>query len=255
MVLTLNASCGSFVGCGRGNNEDNFYFNKKRLPIPNTGLKNPLKCSSTTDEPVLFSVFDGMGGECCGAEASCLSSKVFGEEYKKLEEWAMSGREFMFSACERANNEVNLLRESKQLSAVGTTVAAVWFLQDEVVACNVGDSRIFRIRDKKMICISEDHTDERILTAMGIRKKPVLLQYIGIDETEMSILPYISKGDIRAGDMYVLCSDGVTDVLNIGEMYGILRENTAFEAVKRILAEVDKKNGGDNATLIVIQVE
>lgn len=255
MTLTLNAAVGSFIGCGRENNEDNFYFNKRRLPVPNTGLKSPMKYTGKTDEPILLAVFDGMGGECGGADASLLASCAFGEEYKKLEEWALSGKEFMFSACERANREVNALREEKQLSAMGTTVAAVWFSQDEVVACNVGDSKIFRIRDKKMLCISEDHTDERIMSAMGIKKKPVLLQYIGIDDTDMTIEPYISKGDIKEKDMYVLCSDGVTDVLSIGEMYEILRVNTAFEAVKLILGEVNRRNGGDNATITVVQVE
>ena len=81
MVFTINASCGSFVGNGRNNNEDNFYFNKKHLPVPNKGLKNPIKCKCTTDDPIVFAVFDGMGGESKGEEASCLSSEIFSEEF------------------------------------------------------------------------------------------------------------------------------------------------------------------------------
>ena len=90
MVFTLNASCGSFIGNGRNNNEDNFYFNKKHLPVPNKGLKNPIKCKGSTDDPIVFALFDGMGGECKGEEASCLASEVFAEEFKKLEEIAES---------------------------------------------------------------------------------------------------------------------------------------------------------------------
>lgn len=253
MVFTLNAACGSFIGNGRSNNEDNFYFNKKRLPQSNEGLKHPLFCSGSTEEPILFAVFDGMGGECRGEEASCLASEIFSEEYKILAELVLSGREFMYNACEKANEAVNKLRVEKQLSSIGTTVAALFLFQDEVVSCNVGDSKIFRIRDKKMLQISKDHTDEEIMTAMGVQKKPVLLQYIGVPQTEMAIEPYFSRGEIKQGDKYVVCSDGVTDVLTINEMYDIICNNGAEEAAKSLLKAVEAKNGDDNATVIVIE--
>lgn len=254
MVFTLTASCGSFVGNGRNNNEDNFYFNKKHLPIPNKGLKNPLKCKGVTDEPIAFAIFDGMGGERKGEDASCCASEIFSKEFKRLEELALSGKEFLYKTCEKANFAVNKLKKEKQLSSMGTTIAAIYFSQDEVVACNMGDSKIFRIRDKKMIQISEDHTDEKIMFAVGVKKKPVLLQYIGVPDTEMSIEPYISKGDVKADDVYVLCSDGVTDVLNINELYEIICSNSVDDAVRRILAEVNKKDGTDNSTVIVIRM-
>lgn len=254
MEFTFNASCGSFTGNGRSNNEDNFYFNNKHLPIPNKGLKNPIKCEGTTGEPVVFALFDGMGGECRGEEAACLASEVFGEEFKKLDELVLTGKEFMCSACEKANAAVNELRKKSQLSSMGTTVAAIYFSQDEVVVCNMGDSRIFLIRDGKMIQVSEDHTDEKIMSAMGIKKKPVLLQYIGVPDTDMAIDPYISKGNIRPEDIYVLCSDGVTDVLSTSEIHEITCGNSAEEATRQILAEVNKKDGMDNATVIVVKM-
>ena len=254
MVYTLIASCGSFIGNGRNNNEDNFYFNKKHMPSSNKGLKHPLKCKKATDDPVGFALFDGMGGECKGADASCLASEIFSSEMKKLDELAVSGKEFLYTVCDKANGAVNALREEKQLTSMGTTMAALLFNQDEVVACNVGDSKIFRIRDAQMMQISEDHTDEKILAAMGVQKKPVLLQYLGVPTTEMAIEPYISKGDLLPGDAYVLCSDGVTDVLESSELYELAFHNSAEEAVRQILAEVDKRDGADNATVIVIKV-
>ncbi len=251
MVYTYNASCGSFSGNARSNNEDNFYFNKKHLPVSNKGLKNPIKCRGTTDEPFVFAVFDGMGGEARGEEASCLASEMFAKEAKTLEEIAISGKEFMIQACEIANDAINKRTKERQLGTMGTTVAALYFSQDEVVACNVGDSKIFRIRNRKMIQISEDHTDEKIMSAIGVRKKPVLLQYIGMPDDEMSIEPYISKGDIQSEDVYVICSDGVTDVVDINLMYEIINDNSADDAVRKILAEVNRQNGSDNATVII----
>lgn len=254
MAFTLNAACGSFIGMGRSNNEDNFYFNKKHLPIPNKGMKNPLKYKGTSDDPIAFAVFDGMGGECKGEDAARISSEIFSTEYKKLEELAVSGKDFMYDCCEKANAAVNQFRRDMQLSATGSTVSAIYFSQDEVVACNMGDSKIFRIRDKKMLQISEDHTDEKIMSAMGIKKKPVLLQYIGIPDTEMAIEPYISKGELESEDVYVLCSDGVTDAVDVSVMYEIICNSGADEAVKQILSEVNRRNGTDNATIIVIKI-
>lgn len=254
MAFTLNAACGAFIGLGRSNNEDNFYFNKKHLPVPNKGLKNPLKYSDTTETPIAFAVFDGIGGECKGAEAAHISSEVFSTEYKKLEELAVSGKEFMYDCCAKANAAVNRFRRDMQLSATGSTVAAIYLSQDEVVACNLGDSKVFRIRDKKMLQISEDHTDERIMSAIGIKKKPVLLQYIGTPDTEMAIEPYVSRGELEAEDIYVLCSDGVTDVIDVSDLYEIICNFEADEAVKQILAEVNRRSGTDNATVIVIKI-
>lgn len=70
MAFTLHAACGSFIGMGRSNNEDNFYFNKKHLPVPNKGMNNPLTYTGATDDPVVFAVFDGMGGESRGEDAA-----------------------------------------------------------------------------------------------------------------------------------------------------------------------------------------
>lgn len=254
MVFKIDCSCGSFIGNGRNNNEDNFYFNKKHLPLINKGLKNPIKCEKTTGDPVVFAVFDGIGGESNGEEAAYVASEIFGKESKILEEIAMSGKEYMYRTCEKANNSIDKIRTEKHLKTMGTTVAAVFLSQDEIVACNVGDSKIFRIRDKKMIQISEDHTDEKILASIGINKKPVLLQYLGLPATEMIIEPFASKGDIRKDDAYVLCSDGVTDVLDVNKIYEIVCNNNADDAVRFLLAEVDKDNGTDNATVIVIKV-
>ena len=254
MNFKIEASCGSFIGCGRNNNEDNFYFNKKHLPEKNKGLKNPIKYSGDTSDTVLFAIFDGMGGGVNGTEASFCASKVFSEEFKKLGEIALSGKEFMITACEKANEAINKISEKKQIGIMGTTVAAICFSQDEVVACNVGDSKIFRIRNNQMMLISEDHTDERIMLTMGIKKKPVLLQYLGISDKEMSIEPFVSKGDINDEDIYVLCSDGVTDVVSLEEMYDFIKGRKPDESVREILAEIDKRDGSDNATIIIIKV-
>ncbi len=254
MSFEYIAACGSFIGNGRTHNEDNFYFNKKRLSVSNKGLKNPIKCQGTTEEPTIFAVFDGMGGELKGEEASFTACTVFSEEIKKLEELAVPGKEFMLDVCDKANEAVFNLSEGNSNARIGTTVSAVYFWQDEVISCNVGDSKAFRIREDKMIQISEDHTDEKISSFVGGRGKKVLLQYIGMDKKELMLDPYISKGETLSGDIYVICSDGVTNVMSASELYSISCSNTPNEAVTEILSNVDKLNGEDNATVIIVRI-
>lgn len=254
MVFKVDAACGSFIGNGRNNNEDNFFFDRKHLPEKNKGLKNPIKYSGSTSEIVMFAVFDGMGGGANGEEASCKASEVFAEEYKKLDEIVLSGKEFMVTACQKANDIINELVAQRQVGTMGTTVAALYLSQDEAVACNMGDSKVFRIRSNQMMQISEDHTDEKIMLSIGIKKKPILLQYLGVPDTEMAIEPFVAKGDIQDEDVFVLCSDGVTDVIRPDEIYSLIKEKKVDEAVKAILAEVNKRDGADNATIVVAKL-
>lgn len=255
MFFNLEASCGSFIGNGRENNEDNFYFNRKHLPVQNNGLNNPLNYSGDTAQDLFFAVFDGMGGEARGEEAACKACETFASEFKQLEEIAMSGKQFFLKACQKANEEVNQLSADMKIGTMGTTVAALYFTQDEVVSCNLGDSKIFRIRDREMMQISEDHTDEKIMESMGIRKRPVLLQYIGVPDTEMAIEPYITRGQVQNGDIFVICSDGITDVLDADVIYDIAKNTSPKECVKSLLTEVDANGGSDNATVIIIKVQ
>lgn len=254
-MFKMEAVCGCFLGNGRSHNEDNFYFDKKHLPQENQGLKQPIQFQTTTREPVLLAVFDGMGGEKRGEEAACRACEVFAEEVKQLDELVIPGKELLYRACHKANQEVVKIATTNQCGTMGTTVAALYFFGDEVCACNVGDSKIFRIRNKQMVQISKDHTDEKIMSAMGINKKPVLLQYIGVPDTEMAIDPFVSKGEISSGDIYIICSDGITDVLSANEIYQIVEKGDSLEeVVRKIVGKVDSLNGSDNATIIMVKL-
>lgn len=255
VIYQIDASCGCVLGNGRGNNEDNFYFNNKHLPLHNFGLKNPISFSGDTTEPVVLAVFDGMGGEARGEEAAFCASEIFAAECKKLDELILSGKQFLMSACDRASNAVCALARENHVGTMGTTVASLFLFQDEVVACNIGDSRAYRVRGETMIQISEDHTDEKILKSMGIAKKPVLLQYIGMDDQNMMIEPTVLKGEIKPGDVYLLCSDGVTDFMDPQQLYGVIQSfDTAECMVDQILRHVQLCGGQDNATVIVVRI-
>ncbi len=251
MSIFFSSACACFIGCGRENNEDNFYFNKKCLPVINSGTDSELTFSGNTDGYCLFAVFDGLGGEKAGEKAAYRASEAFSQEYDLIDRDIVKGKEFFLRACEKAHKGVKeISREEK--GTVGSTVASLLFFGDSVVSCNVGDSRIYRIRDRKMMMISEDHTDAGIISALGINKRPELLQFLGADEKEIQLDPFITKGNILSGDTYILCSDGVSDVLSHDGLYNAVKDKDALLAVKSVINEVQKKNGGDNATVVVI---
>ena len=255
MIYHLNAACGCILGNGRMRNEDNFFFDGKHLPIQNRGLKQALQMSSDSSKPQIFAVFDGMGGEKDGHEAACCASEAVFEESAVLNRLAISGREFFEAACARANSRILEMAKERRITTMGTTIAALWFCASEIVSCNVGDSKIFRIRNGQMYQISQDHTDERILAAMGIKKKPVLLQFLGMNDAELCVEPYISKGEIQDGDIYLICTDGVTDSVDADSIFKVVQSaDCASQIVKEILKRVEEGYGSDNATVAAICV-
>ena len=256
MIYEIKAACGCFIGTARDNNEDNFLFGGKHLDKENVGVKTPVEFEGKSNENIVFSVFDGLGGHACGEEASFCAAKAFLREEEELRTVVMSGKEFYAKAVYKANEEICLSAKQSGMKGMGSTVASVSFFQDEVYACNVGDSKIFRMRDFQMAQISEDHTDEKILRAIGSTKKPSLMQYLGIPAEEMTIEPFITKGELQKDDIYIVCSDGITDVLASNEIYDFTKNSASLSnAVKNILNEVNVRNGADNATIIIAKVQ
>lgn len=256
MIYGIKACCGSFVGTARDNNEDNFLFGGKHLHKDNMGLKTPLEYEGKSNENIIFGVFDGLGGHAHGEVASFHAATSFLKESEFLKTVVMSGKEFFAKAIFSANEEICSAARKLGSKGMGSTVASLNFFQDEVYACNVGDSKIFRIRDFQMVQISEDHTDEKILKSIGLNKKPSLMQYLGIPKEEMSIEPFVTKGELQRNDVYIICSDGVTDVLTSEKIYEIVKSNESLsESVRNILNEINVKSGADNATLIIAKVQ
>ncbi len=253
-MYVYSACCVSSPGNSRSSNEDNLFFAKKHLPEENRGIEVPLQSNGKTDDAAVFAVFDGMGGEKNGAMAACCAAEIFSDEAKKLEELVVSGKSFFIEACNRANKRIGEIIAEEQISRMGTTVAALYLLGDEVVSCNVGDSKVFRIRDNAMVQISEDHTDERILSAMGVSKKPVLLQYLGVPENEMMLDPYISKGELKNDDVYVLCSDGVTEAWDMEELFALISGEMPEKAARAIVSRAKQAPDTDNTTVIIIKI-
>ncbi len=168
----------------------------------------------TSDRPALLGIFDGVGGAEHGEAASLLAAE-------EASEVSLSGdaEEELLSLCGRANARICRFADRNGIMSTGTTAAVMAFAQEEMALCNIGDSKIFRYSDREAEQLSVDH-----VCAAPYGLKAPLSQCLGIPPTEMLIRPYSTKLDYRAGDMYLICSDGLTDMVPLEEITGVLAD-------------------------------
>lgn len=251
MNLKIEASYTSNIGKIRTNNEDNIYFNGEKMPMYNNGINDVIKTEIETSKPSCFGVFDGMGGESNGERASFLAIEQFEEEVKKI--LYEMPEQFLLRACYNMNKRICQEQENEKCY-MGTTIALLYFFMDYTYICNVGDSRIYKITDGKLIQLSEDHVAK--LDAINGNSKPPLTQNLGIPEEEMQIEPYIGKCKCNIGDKFLICSDGLTDMVSNEEILHIIDQNKTTKEIVEDLLEKALENGGkDNTTIIVCEVK
>jgi protein phosphatase len=253
MDYRIEAACGSSVGKVRSNNEDNFLFDGTSLPKENRGQLPPLKLYGEFPDSVSMAVFDGMGGMDHGEAASATAA----ESVKRLlEQMEKPSPEALEDICLQANRAVWQKAVELGTERMGTTLAMLCFEKTHVYAINVGDSRIFGLRGERLVQISRDHTDEAYMKAKGIvGRKPRLTQYMGIDPGEVRLEPYITKGSVQTGDIYLICSDGLTDMLDEDTICQILAvSGTAAACVEGLIGAALEQGGRDNVTVTVCRI-
>lgn len=252
MIYQLSAACGCHIGRIRGNNEDNFYFAGKYMRQDNQGMRGILsmKCELTDSE--CFAVFDGMGGEASGEVAAFSAAESMKLHCCRDVFIAEAPREYLESVCQEMNLAVYRQAQELCVTTMGTTAVILYFTPDEVYVCNLGDSKAFRLRDNALMQIS---TDDLETLPSQLRRKPGITQYLGISPEDMKLEPHIVKGNIRAGDIYMVCSDGITDMLSNVEIFSCLRNHISPKKSVQDLLQTAIHNGGrDNATAIVVRV-
>lgn len=254
MMLHLHAACGCSMGNVRKNNEDNFYFNGRGLEMKNEGMRGSSVGKYQLDKECCFAVFDGMGGEEYGEVASFFAMSALKEKMNELKDIVVAPREFLEETCEKMNSAV--CDESNRLCSgrMGSTATMLFFVPDEVYVCNLGDSRAYRIRDNELMQISKDHVEKLPDEVVG-KRKARLTQHLGVSPENMRLEPYIAKGSLHKGDIYLICSDGLTDMLSNVEIVSCLKKfGSVRRCVVRLIAQALKNGGKDNVTAIVIKV-
>jgi len=253
MDYIIHAAVGCHKGKIRRNNEDNLYFDGKILPEMHNGLNHPMRKKVPADQNPVFCIFDGMGGEDCGERASYLAASTLSDTIRDTEGYLLNPREFLIAACDRMNEEVFAVSMQLEEGRMGTTVSCLYFTSDEVYACNLGDTKAYRLRDDVLFQLTKDHVEYQSPNA---KSKPRLTQFLGIDPEELTLVPYIAKGELQKGDIYLICSDGLTDMVTNIEICAILKESISLKKCVEKLIDLANKNGGrDNITIILCRVE
>lgn len=235
-------ACVSSVGRLRKNNEDNFYCDGHiRSDVDSV---EDVEFSGTVDVRTneLFAVFDGMGGEACGEIASLVAAR----EAARFVEDRMDYDEYLYELADRLNEKVREEADARSLAIMGTTAAMLQIAGGNIYILNAGDSRIYKLSRHELRQISEEH-----IIATGGGK--AITKFLGMPEGH-SLRPYIAMGRYRAGDMFLLCSDGVTDMLGDDEIRSIIDDRRGVSVLARELVDRALEKGGvDNTTAILLR--
>jgi serine/threonine protein phosphatase PrpC len=211
-------------------------------------------------DPPLFAVADGMGGAQAGEVASRLTAAAF-REYHDADELAPNER--LQAIIQEANRRVyERARTDSQHSGMGTTVTAALLIGGKVTLGHVGDSRAYRIRDGELEQLTEDHSLVGDLMRSGRLtpeeadahpQRSVITRALGTDP-EVVVDTLVVDAD--PGDLFLLCSDGLTTMVSDDDILGILAAAPTLDDAARELVRAANSGGGeDNVTVVLFRVE
>lgn len=237
MSLSLRFAAGSHKGMIREGNEDSGYAG-----------------------PRLLAIADGMGGQAAGEVAS---SEVISTLVQLDDD--VPGSDILTSlgtAVQRANDQLRVMvEEDPQLEGMGTTLTALLWTGQRLGLVHVGDSRAYLLRDGVLTQITQDHTwvqrlvDEGRITEEEATTHPqrsLLMRALGSGD---HVEPDLSIREVRAGDRYLICSDGLSGVVSHQTMEETLASYQGPQETIQDLIQLALRGGGpDNITCIVADV-
>lgn len=258
--VTIRAGVSCQMGRRRSNNEDNFFLDGYFKPLDAADL--PVERSARSPGGGVYAVCDGMGGQAFGERAAWMSAyglSLFREQLMKEEGTLKESAD----ACIKAVNLSIVRQNQKHHCQMGATLALAVLLQDNYHVFNLGDSRIYHFSQGALTQLSKDHTESQSLADMGIllpqkgaAKDGTLIQYLGVPAEEMILEPSCAAGQLLPGELLLLCSDGLTDMLPDSEIAHLLSQGGDPGALAcRLTRAAEEAGGKDNVTALVISAE
>lgn len=241
-------------GIIRDNNEDNIYVDGCYV----TDITIPSAEFYIDEERInhTFAVCDGIGGADCGEIASLAAVKA-------LHECDLKGLDNLSECIFELNHAVLTENIAKHIRGMGSTVALVHVKDDMLHFANVGDSRIYLCSGGELKQLSVDHTRIQMMKDAGINDVALLKRYehqlsqsLGISDDDFVIEPATGCRDLKVGDIVLLCSDGITDVISDEEIQEILTQSGNAEAAtiaNKLFDLAIEKKTKDNISLIIIK--
>lgn len=214
-------------------------------------------------KPYLFAVADGMGGYAAGEIASRSTLKAFeAATYSLRHEQGENIGRIILEAFEKANTHVHKMAlNNSDYKGMGTTMTALYLADDgKGYCCHIGDSRLYCFRDGKLTQITNDHTFVASLLANGKiseeealvhPQRHMLLQAVGVED---EIKADFHELDVQNSDRFLLCSDGLTDMLRDEEIAELMSLVNLEEIADQLLEKALDNGGRDNISLILIDM-
>ena len=241
----------SNIGTVRAGNEDNYFCCGSWREQTDTPLVE--QNHSAEGESLLFAVFDGMGGEAAGEQASLICAQTLSQE-------AAAGDTFEAPAFyHRANAAVTSLGQSLG-STSGSTAAVANLRANRLFVSNVGDSRVYHLRGNALRCLTYDHTRYQALMDSGYAvidesERHVLTQFLGMGLQRPMSPHFAVSVPLEAGDRILLCSDGLSGTLDDAGILSLLQTPDGPEQAGRALVNAALEGGSlDNVTVLVVDV-
>jgi protein phosphatase len=206
----------------------------------------------------MWAVADGMGGHDAGDVASRIVIETLDAVHQP------NSASELLEQCRaqmiQANAQIAALSKARNGATIGTTVAVLLIRDDHFACLWAGDSRIYRATGDTISQLSLDHTEVQELVARGTvspdeaKHLPnnIITRAIGVaPEPDLDIV----TGPVEAGDIFILCSDGLTRHLQDGEIHQAVTAHGAQDACDAMLALALQRGGHDNVTAVVVRTQ
>jgi PPM family protein phosphatase len=239
----------SDVGCVRELNEDSGRY------------VQPVDPDVLQRKGVLIVVADGMGGHTAGEVASGLAVEVVSRAY-----YDDSGdpRSALEKAFHKANLAIhNEAEKDASKNGMGTTCTALVLQNGTAISAHVGDSRLYLIRDGSIYLMTEDHSAVMEMVKAGLitleqarhhPEKNVILRAMG-SHPEVEVTTWQEPFPVRAGDRFLLCSDGLYDLVQDDEIERIVSLSVPQTACENLIALAKERGGHDNITVGIVNLK
>lgn len=244
----VSASLLSDRGCLRTTNEDRWHYVK------------PDAADVRARKGILALVADGMGGHAAGEVASEMAVSTISRAYFESEAPPEAALAAAFHAANRAIYEAS--HKQPRLNGMGTTCTALVIHEGLAFSAQVGDSRLYLVRGDEIYLMSEDHSAVMEMVRCGLMTlddarhhadKNILLRALGT-QPKVNVAKWQSPFPVLEGDCFVLCSDGLYDLVADEEIKRVVTEH-APHACECLLALAKERGGHDNITVGVLRLE
>lgn len=227
--------------------------------LTDTGRKRLRNEDALVVAPPLFAVADGMGGAKGGQLAARITASVFDD---KTSSSALDAPTRLRALVTEANRQIFAqAQRDPSLTGMGTTLTAAIVEDGEIAIVQVGDSRAYRLRDRILEQLTDDHSLVAELVRAGRLtpeeaalhpQRAVITRALGTDPT---VAADVTTIDVRTGDLFLLCSDGLTSMIDDDVISATLLDSkNARDAVRALVRAANQAGGDDNITVTVFEV-